>query len=272
MRRGALHAERCCAAAQSLPRVGPRWQVSSPRRRHGWPSAADAATRGDLVAQPMVAVAVAVQGVRTPTMPVVACPRSVSAVRTSVQWSGGRLVSTRRPVSNATGAIRTSGRTGVRCPRRLHPRCRSSAQVGPGARGDGWTWLHERRRQAWPSRRPPEAAAPRSPPGRPRGWSSGRCRPVGWEARQEGLTVLPQVRPGPVAGWMPDRRLNREVVTTLRGRCGGEGPRCPASEGPFELGGGRECGRSAAAVCEERCPQGADSALTCENCGGRDRV
>jgi hypothetical protein len=32
------------------------------------------------------------------------------------------------------------------------------------------------------------------------------------------------------------------------------------------------CGRSAAAVCEERGPLGGDSALTYENSGGRDRV
>ena len=31
-------------------------------------------------------------------------------------------------------------------------------------------------------------------------------------------------------------------------------------------------GRSAAAVCQERGPLGADGALTCENGGGRDRV
>jgi hypothetical protein len=35
---------------------------------------------------------------------------------------------------------------------------------------------------------------------------------------------------------------------------------------------GAACGRSAAAADEERCPPGAERALTRENSGGRDRV
>ena len=146
------------------------------------------------------------------------------------------------PVSNATSAIRRSGRTRVRCPRRLPPRCRSSAQLGPGAKADGPTSLQERRRQAWPPRRPSEAAAPHSPPGRPTELVRREgARPVGWEARPEARTdkssrmgVL-----GMLPGGRPTTGLNREVVTTLRGRRGGGGAALPSGAGSLRVGGGR---------------------------------
>jgi hypothetical protein len=66
--------------------------------------------------------------------------------------------------------------------------------------------------------------------------------------------------------------LDQAVVTTLSGRWAGGDPGSSSSGGPMRFGGGAACGRSAAAVCEERCPLAADRSLTSENSGGRDRV
>jgi hypothetical protein len=93
-----LHAERCCVAARrcggdgrggSVVTAEPSWMGE--RRRRGNPS-------GVGPAQPPVAVAV--EDVRTPDTPLVACPRPLSAGRTSVHWVG-----------------RTSGVQRDRCPR-----------------------------------------------------------------------------------------------------------------------------------------------------------
>jgi len=82
--------------------------------------------------------------------------------------------------------------------------------------------------------------------------------------RRCGLRRLP-------AYW-PTMRLDREVVTTLRGRCAGVGPPVVPRWRPYPAQRGVGCGRSAAAVCQQRSPLGTDSALTSENSGGRDRV
>lgn len=60
-----------------------------------------------------VAVAVAVEDVRTPDTPLVACPRPLSAGRTSVHWVG-RTSGVHATGVHATGAILVSGRTRLR--------------------------------------------------------------------------------------------------------------------------------------------------------------
>jgi hypothetical protein len=64
-----------------------------------------------------------------------------------------------------------------------------------------------------------QAAAPRSPPGRPRELSQ-RQVPVGGggAGKEQVLPSPPHVHPGQVVGVMADHGLDGEVVTTLRGR------------------------------------------------------
>ena len=103
-------------------------------------------------------------------------------------------------------------------------------------------------------------------------WSRARCRSVGGGAGEE--QVLPSPRRCVLGGC---RRAGRPWA----GPGGGDHARWSVRwwwsgvvrrwrAHPVQPGA--DCGRSAAAVWEERCPLGADSALTCENCGGRDRV
>jgi hypothetical protein len=94
-------------------------------------------------------------------------------------------------------------------------------------------------------------------------------------AGEQGRSRCSQIPAG--APWascrlMPDHGLDREVVTTLRGRCAGGWSPVVRLWRAHPVQRGADCGRSAAAVCQERCPLGAVSALTSENSGGRDRV
>jgi hypothetical protein len=83
-----------------------------------------------------------------------------------------------------------------------------------------------------------QAAAPRSPLTDQGSWSSARCWSVGGGAgKEQVLPSPPQVRPGQVVGVMADMRLDREVVTTLRGRCAGVGPVSSGAGGPIRFGG-----------------------------------
>jgi hypothetical protein len=63
-----------------------------------------------------------------------------------------------------------------------------------------------------------------------------------------------------------------QVVTTVRGRCDGLWPGSPGSGRPLGSTARRACGPTAAQAYRERDRRGAGSALTCKNCGGRDRV
>jgi hypothetical protein len=92
-----LHVGQSCAAAQS-----PGRQLSSPRSRHGLPSAADAATRARF---------------------------GSSSRRSPSSWSS--RISGRRPRRSSRcpsplrrAEVRPTGRTDVRCPRVRHPRVR----------------------------------------------------------------------------------------------------------------------------------------------------
>jgi hypothetical protein len=138
--------------------------------------------------------------------------------RTSVQLVG-RTSGVQATGVHATGVMRVSGQTGVRCPRPLRPRCPhragsgirrcggtghvgaagSTCRCGPraawsslpesGLAGKGWSnvgaWLARGstldlgRRFAFA-----QAAAPRSPPRDQGSWSSARCRSVGRGTRE----------------------------------------------------------------------------------------
>ncbi len=247
-------------------------------------------------AQPAAAVVVAVQDVRTPATPFVAL--SASSVRHAdgrpSNWSG------RTSGVHATGVMRVSGQTGVRCPRPLRPRCPhragsgirrcggaghvgaagSTCRCGPraawsslpesGLAGKGWSnvgraWLARGstldlgRRFAFA-----QAAAPRSPPREPRelvqrqvpvGWPGGHGKEQVRTRRPAGGSWAGCQRDGRPWGWTGGGDHARwslrwcwsRVVRLWRAR-----PVRP----------GADCGRSAAAVYAERCPLGADSALT----------
>jgi hypothetical protein len=258
--------------AAAVGRVG----GSLPRSRHGLPSAADAATWSKGWAhQPAVAVAVAVEGVRTPVTAFVVLSAS-SVRRMDVRPLVGRASGVQATGVQATSAIRVSGRTRVRCPRPVHRHCPQGAgswggslrpgspsldasgwrcRGGPraawsslpesslpesGLAGKRWSFVG-RAWLAWvdgtPGRR--FACAPAAAPGRP--WAlvpAPGCRSVAGEHEKEQVLPSPQpVRPGPVAGVRPAVGLYREVVTTLRGRCAGVGPVLSSSGGPIWFGG-----------------------------------
>jgi hypothetical protein len=243
------------------------------------PSAADAATRARLTAQ----LGRPAGGRRRRSRS--GCPDASPAVRRSVRRADVRppgRVDVRCPGVRCPGVrsdpgVRTDTRPGVRglCVRTVRTTL-DPQRVGAGAQvtfgGPGSTCC--RRRQAWAPLRTRTAAAPRSPSGRPGSWSSARVL-VDWLGSREGADAhksSPQVRRGGVAGVMPDHGVDREVVTTLRGRCAGGRSWSGGSGGPIRCSGGADCGRTAAAVCAKRCPVEAGSALTSYNSGGRDRV
>jgi hypothetical protein len=201
-----------------------------------------------------VAVAVAVEDVRTPDTPLVACPRPLSTGRTSVHWVG-RTSGVHATGVHATGAILVSGRTpsgdrgpGVRAVRTaLDPgmrRCGGAAHIWarrvryvavvgewPGRRcpncglaGKGWSWVRL-------CLAPTGSTADRSlawirggsgvalPPGR-----HGSCPAQGADrlAGHEQEQLLTRRPAG--ASWTGcrcDGRLGREMLITLRGRCAG---------------------------------------------------
>ena len=236
------------------------------------------------------------------------CPRPLSAMRTDVRPTGRADVrcpgdrcprdrgdpgvrTDRRPASAAAAAALSAPRwirnTWVRRDRpRLVHRVRRVALVGErlgrrcpnrarrGGMVERWPCAAGTMVDARPG--PPlgihPAAAPRSPPGRPRSWSSARCRSVGGGARRSRCSQVPRrcvwagcrlmldhgagLGRGDHARWSL-RWWWSPVVRLWRAH-------------PVQRGA--DCGRGAAAACQERCPPGADSALTSENSGGRDRI
>jgi hypothetical protein len=196
-----------------------------------------------------VAVVVAVQDVRTPATPLVA--RSAVEVRPIV----GRTSGVHATGVQATGAIRVSGRTRVRCRRPLHrpsapcwilewvgaaghPRCAAGWRVSlwsasgvvvaaeSGLAGEGWSYgwqcggSQEGRRPTWAStshaQRPRRRVCRLADQG---SRSSARCRSVGWEyEREQVLPGLPHGVLGRLPACCPTMGLEREVVTTLGGR------------------------------------------------------
>jgi hypothetical protein len=251
---------------------------------------------------------VAVQDVRTPATAVVA--GSASAVRHAdgrpSNWSGGRLVSRRRcprdrgdpgcPDRHASGvhsrcsrAVRTVLDPGIR-------RCGGTGHIG----APGWT-CRCGRCAAWSSL-PESGLAGRdgrtlavrgSHEGRPQTWTAT------WYAyrlrRRPRCSATMGVGPAPVpVGWRGEQ--GKERMLQVPHRCGlgrlptyrptwgwtGGGDH-PAWSGalvlapfvppwrPYPAQRRVDRGRSAAAVCQERCPLGTDSALTSQNSGGRDR-
>ena len=157
MRRGAA-SRRCWAVVQrrgqghgaGVVTAVPSWVAKRPQTlRPG---------RG-LAAQRVVAGR---EDVRTPATPVVACPRPLSAVRTSVQ-SVTRTSGVHASGVHATDAIQVSGQTGLRCPRLCSLAVRTAldpgtAQCGaPSPLGAMGSRCHRGPRAAWsPTRMGPD--------------------------------------------------------------------------------------------------------------------
>jgi hypothetical protein len=136
-----LHAEGCCAAAQS-----PRRQVSSPRSRHGLPSAADTTTRARVAPpsrRPPWSWPSRMSGHR-PRRPS-RCPHLLSAMRTAV-----------RPTGRADVRCPRVRCPGVRCPRdRCDAGVRTDRRPLSAAAASGLSaprWIRERVGAAGPAR------------------------------------------------------------------------------------------------------------------------
>jgi hypothetical protein len=271
MRRGAASCRavpRSCpvTAAAGVVTAEPSWIAQ--RRRRCNPSEVRAA-------QPAVAVVVAVQDVRTPATAVVAGPRPLSAMRTDVRptgradvWCPGDRCPRDRgdpgcPDGHASGvhsrcsrAVRTVLDPGIRrCGGTGHigapgwtcrcGRCAGlvvAARIGPG--GKGWSNVG----RAWLARgSTPDldchlvcvpAAAPRSLLGHHGSWSSaGAGRWRGSRGRSGCSKSSRRCGLGRLPAFWPTMGLDREVVTTLRGRGAGVGPLSSRAGGPIRLSG-----------------------------------
>jgi hypothetical protein len=200
------------AAAAGVVTAEPSWMAE--RRRRGNPS-------GVGPAQPPVAVAV--EDVRTPDTPLVACPRPLSAGRTSVHWVGrtsgvqrdrcptrparswcpdGHASGDRGP---GVGAVRTALDPGMRrCGGAAHVwarrvrsvavvgewlgrRCPNWGLAGRDGRGFGWAWLRQ------VDGRPAAGMDPRRLRCRARRWATGelvqRRVPVAWLGARAGAAA-----------------------------------------------------------------------------------
>jgi hypothetical protein len=150
-------------------------------------------------------------GVRTDTRPVSA---AAAAALSAPRWTRNPSV---RPGPATAGA---AGSTGSRW---SVSGLVVAARIGPGGTGmvEGCrAWLAPGSTPGLGRRfAGVQAAAPRSPPRRP-GELVPRQVPAGWRGSGEGAgaPTSPQVRPGQGAGGWPTMGLDREAVTTLRGR------------------------------------------------------
>jgi hypothetical protein len=249
MRQGAASCRavpRSCpvTAAAGVVTAEPSWIAQ--RRRRCNPSEVRAA-------QPAVAVVVVVQDVRTPATTVV--PGSAS---------GRRLVSRRRcPRDRVIRGVRTDTRP---------------VSTAAAAALSGPCWIPESVGAAGPAtsaHRVGRVAVVDARLGRRcpnRAWREGMVERWPCVARMRGAPSPPQVRPGQVAGVLADHGAGPgggdHAAWSVRWCWSPIVPRWR----PYPAQRGVGCGRAAAAVCQERCPLGTDSALTSENCGGRDRV
>ena len=223
------------------------------------------------------------------------CPRPLSAMRTSVQPVGRTsgvqatgvhasgvipgVRTARRPVSAAAAAVLSAsrwipdaaavGQAACGAPMfDVSPWSASglvvAARTGPGGK-DGRTLAvggsHECRRQTW-------AAASQAHRRRRHAHRAGRSTqldqrqvPVGWLGEQEGAGVH---KGSPQASWAGCRRDGRPGAWTERGGHATWSLRWWWSRvirlwGAHPVRRGAICGRSAAAIGEERCPLGADA-------------
>jgi hypothetical protein len=202
-------------------------------------------------------------GVRTDGSPVSAALQPRCPDRAG-PWNG----SVRRAVP--VGAMGSTCRRGLRA-------AWSPARMGL-KRGMvlGWPWVARTRVDggSGPPHRTRTGCGGASPPGRQGSWSSARVL-VGWlgSTRTSGCSPVPRRGIlGRLSAWCPTMGLDRQVVTTLCGRCGLVMVLCRQSGGPIRFGQRADCGRAAAAAREECCRPGTDRALTSQNGGGRDRV
>ena len=117
-----------------------------------------------------------------------------------------------------------------------------AARIGPG--GKGWSNVG----RAWLARgSTPDldchlvcvpAAAPRSLLGDHGSWSSaGAGRLAGEQGKERVLQVPRRCGLGRLPAYWPTMGLDREVVTTLRGRCAGVGPLSSRAGGPIRFSG-----------------------------------
>jgi hypothetical protein len=187
---------------------------------------------------------------------------ALSGPRWTLEWLGA--VGRPRWGQWVRGAAVVRGRRG-----RL-PAWGLTGRDGAGLAVGGW---HEGRRQTWAAASQAHRLGRRLAawPIRELVQRQGVGRLAGGHENTQVLTSSRQVCPGQVAGVVPDHGLDREVVTTLRGRWLVI-VLCRQFQRPIRLGRGADCGRSAAAAREECCPSGADRGLTSRNGGGRDRV
>jgi len=196
----AVRAALAGAVSASPPWVAERRRRCNPRRP---------------AAQPMVAVAmavaVAVQGVRTP-MPVVAL--SASCVRRADV----------RPMVGRPSAVHVSGVQRDRCDLDVRTdTCPVSEASASALSVVCPTQARPKRRWPYTAPRASTAGLAAASPARGCGatlaaWSTNRAGPAGgcpagWlgnTTESKYRQVLPQVRPGPVAGWRPDHRAEPE--------------------------------------------------------------
>jgi hypothetical protein len=217
--------------------------LRSPRRRHRLPRPQTPQPERGCPVQPAVAAVVAVEDVRTPATPFVAL--SASAVRHADGRPSklvGRTSGVHASGVHASGVIRVSGRTRVRSPRPVRPRCphRAGSRNAFGAAGQAtcgtpgstcrcspraaWSSLpesglaardgrtlavcgsHEGRRQTWAAASHAHRLRRRARRLADQGsWSSARCRSVrGGAGKERVRSSPPQGRPGRVAGVMAD--------------------------------------------------------------------
>jgi hypothetical protein len=93
---------------------------------------------------------------------------------------------------------------------------------------------HEGRRQTGPPHRTRTGCGAASPPADKGAGPAPGCRSVGWGARERaGAHQSPRrCVLGRLPAWCPTMGLDREVVTTLRGRWAGDGPVSSVPESP----------------------------------------
>src|SRR5512132_2046219 len=111
-------------------------------------------------------------------------------------------------------------------------------------------WWPARGSTAAPGRRIARAQAA-APPGRLADKEAGPapgCWSVGWEHESTQVLTSPPGASWAGAGVVPDRGLDREVVTTLRGRWAGDGPVSSVPQGPSGSAVSR-LGRSGRGTC-----------------------
>jgi len=296
-----------CGRARSVPIAEPSFgaepQAPAPEEGFAVPAAVFVVVAVEdvrMLAVPFVACPRPVSGVRASVPGVLGCPRPVSGVRCRVRRVSAVRVSVSVRLASASALSAQAGVCGARrCraaprfgagrPWRGRPPCPRAAGLLPesGANGAAEAVLGERRRRprTWPLswdalRRRLRPRFDRLPT-RTAGWAQRVARRLaegsrwgsGCARRSPTCWMAAQVVRGRIMGMRPDHDMGwTAAVITLRGRCDGRDPGRSALGGPVGFDSRRTRGPTAAQGCSERDQRRAGSALTCKNCGGRDRV